>query len=77
MITPMTASTSCTPSIVPRITASMLLSYDSSGCASSALTEPSPGTISRAISTAAGREISDATIMCPTALGTVFDKVVA
>ena len=72
---PMTASTKLTPSIVPLIMASMLLSYFKSAWTLSAVTLPSPGTISRAIKMAAGNEMREATIIWPTALGTVFDSV--
>ena len=68
------------PSIVPLMIASMLdsnFSPGSSALSSSRLSSALPGTINFATSNAAGREISDAEIMWPTASGTVRDRVVA
>ena len=75
MITPITARNSCTPSIVPRTMASMLLSYLRPASSVEASVPPWPGSISRAIRIDAGSEISEAEIMWPTASGTLFDRV--
>ena len=78
----MTLINSAMPSVVPFVTASMVLAYrlgTSKGCSvvSSPLPPRSPGTMSRATIIAAGALIRDAVRICPSALSTATSRTLA